>query len=78
MKCPHCEQPLPPTHVPATCPACGARLTGLTDSNSETSDVSTVAMAVLKYLCWVLVVVLGCVMLLVSIAFAGCVCGGIK
>ncbi len=74
MTCPNCQQPLPPTHVSATCPACGASLTDRTHSESEPSAAFQVVLACLKVLGWLLVLAVGCVMLVMAVVFAGCVC----
>lgn len=78
MKCPNCEYELPHAYVPATCPVCGKPLLHAEAvlKATDTPVLDGLAM-VLKFIGWAVVVAAGVAMLLLAIAFAGCVCSGI-
>jgi len=80
MKCPNCESELPHAYAPATCPACGKPLLPPDAAAPRTTEspIQDGLVLALKFIGWAVVVVAGTAMLLLALAFAGCVCSGMR
>ena len=68
MNCPHCQKELPENHEPGSCPACGGDLSGNT--------MASLLGKIIKAFFFAMLILVGLVLLLLAVLYAGCVCSG--
>jgi len=75
MKCPHCNAELPGAYLPEKCPHCGREALfeiGSEHAGEKPRITTTGGRSALKTAIWIFVCVVGGILLLLAILFAGC------